>query len=104
METATNTHPLASAPRSPRKASSVLLAGLACLLLILLGGLYFISSLQPATPVSPPLESAVISSVVSDTITISHFPRLDNLAGHVMFAPLVAPVSDYLPKVRVPQR
>ncbi|QHL87996.1 hypothetical protein GU926_11380 [Nibribacter ruber] len=104
METATNAHPLASAPRSPRKASSVLLAGLACLLLLLLGGLYFISSLKPSAPVSSLVESTAAPSAVPDTSTISPFPRLDNLAGHAMFAPLATPASDSLPKVLAPQK
>lgn len=103
METATNSYPLASAPRSPRKASSVLLAGLACLLLLLLGGLYFISSLTPSAPVTQQIEGTAIPSLVPDTSAISHFPRLDNLAGHAMFAPLVTPASDSLPKVLVLQ-
>ncbi|AMM50763.1 hypothetical protein TH61_05625 [Rufibacter sp. DG15C] len=81
-----------------------MLAGLACLALLLLGGLYFISTLQPAVHVSSTVESTAIPSANPDTSTISPFPRLDNLAGHAMFAPLIAPASDSFPKVRVRQR
>jgi hypothetical protein len=98
METATNSYPLASAPRSPRKANPVLLAGVACLLLLLLGGLYFISTLHSSTPATSPVESKTTLAKL-DTISTSPFPRLDNLAGHAMFAPLLAPESDTLPKV-----